>query len=234
MFEQIKKAIWENIVDYERKKEENIIDIIMGDNGEKIADVICDELDKLTQNKDNTWCMITAGGLWRTEINTFVAVLYNMDKLKSFTNIELGELLYRYIIQRLYDYDGGGILEDITQFICKKCNYQVDAIWDGDMCILCGVRNYSILMCALENDNIDKVIQLIDAKDVNYQNVHGETALMIASRKGYIGAVNLLIENGADLNTTDKYGQTASNVAVKNKHLDIVSLLIKKGVDINI
>lgn len=59
--------------------------------------------------------------------------------------------------------------------------------------------------------------------------------LIYAARKGQLGAVKALVENGAKLNllSTPTFGYTALTTAVKNGHEDMALYLIQAGANIN-
>ena len=69
--------------------------------------------------------------------------------------------------------------------------------------------------------------------DVNAKNEDGQTALMIACKKGDQDAVKILLAGQADVNATDKFGQTALMAAASKGDLEMVSLLVRSGADIN-
>jgi len=55
--------------------------------------------------------------------------------------------------------------------------------------------------------------------------------LILASRRGHIEIVRLLIDKGININQTNKDGQNALHWACENGHNETVQLLIQKGVD---
>ena len=59
------------------------------------------------------------------------------------------------------------------------------------------------------------------------------TPLLIASEKGAIELVRLVLENGADVNTQTESNPSALLVASKNGHLETVRLLLENGADVN-
>jgi len=61
-------------------------------------------------------------------------------------------------------------------------------------------------------------------------NAKGETALLIASRKGNIQAVKALLEGGAELNPD---GWTPLHMAAGNGHQDLVRVLINSQANLN-
>ena len=57
--------------------------------------------------------------------------------------------------------------------------------------------------------------------------------MLIAARKGWGDALQMLIEVGADLDARDKEGQTAILLAVAKNRVEAVRILIEAGADIN-
>jgi ankyrin repeat protein len=73
--------------------------------------------------------------------------------------------------------------------------------------------------------------ELLDkGAQINGKNVHGLTALMMASQNGHIGAVQFLLSRGADVNAKDKDGDTALKLATQyGPHPEVQDLLRKAG-----
>ena len=65
--------------------------------------------------------------------------------------------------------------------------------------------------------------------DVNAKMRHGETALMLAARKGRTEIVKTLLENGADPNVKNMNGETALKYASRYKHTETVQVLKDAG-----
>jgi len=87
-----------------------------------------------------------------------------------------------------------------------------------------------LLFRSVRRDDYFKVKRLIEeGADVNAQNNYGDTALMIASKRGHTEVAKLLIEEGADVNAQDTLGNTALLWASRSGHTDIVKLLIEAG-----
>jgi uncharacterized protein len=57
----------------------------------------------------------------------------------------------------------------------------------------------------------------------------GLSPLLIASLKGHIEIVRLLLENNADVDIKTDLGATALMIAAANGHTEIVRLLLEKG-----
>jgi uncharacterized protein len=61
----------------------------------------------------------------------------------------------------------------------------------------------------------------------------GGSALLMASLKGHLEVVRVLLAAGVDVNTKDSNGTTALILAAWKRHLGVVQALIDKGVDVN-
>lgn len=71
---------------------------------------------------------------------------------------------------------------------------------------------------------LNKDKNIIDKKDAN-----GNTALIIATEKGNVSLVKILINMGADTTITNNAGQTAEDIAKSNKATDILNVLKQAG-----
>jgi ankyrin repeat protein len=60
-----------------------------------------------------------------------------------------------------------------------------------------------------------------------------DSDLLIASQKGRLGVVRVLLERGADINKAHNHGETPLYVASRNGHLNVVRVLLAGGADIN-
>ena len=76
--------------------------------------------------------------------------------------------------------------------------------------------------------NVDAAKQMI-SNDVNMAYSDGQTPLYIASARGHLEIVKMLIASGALLDIADKLGSTHLYSASKNGHLEIVKMLIASG-----
>jgi len=78
--------------------------------------------------------------------------------------------------------------------------------------------------------SLEIVTTLIESgADVNSKMRHGETALMMAARKGRTEIVKTLLDNGADPNVKNMNGETALMYAARYKHTEAAQLLKDAG-----
>lgn len=85
-------------------------------------------------------------------------------------------------------------------------------------------------------DRLEIAELLIEHKeDVNtIQRPHGDTPLCVASRKGYIQHIELLIKHHAKINLQGKDGSTPLHCALENKHENVAQFLVGAGANVNI
>jgi len=91
------------------------------------------------------------------------------------------------------------------------------------------------LLTAAYNGHVEEVNALLAAKgaDVNAKNEHGNTALILAAKKGNVEMVNDLLKKGAYVDAQNKDGHTALIVAAIYGNVEVVNDLLKKGADVN-
>jgi len=85
-----------------------------------------------------------------------------------------------------------------------------------------------------ENDltRVESLLRL--GVDPNVKGVNNETALMIASQRGYIDIVNLLLEEGADVNEQMHNKVTALMLATADSHNpELARVLLQAGAEVN-
>ncbi|XP_053168842.1 fibronectin type 3 and ankyrin repeat domains protein 1 isoform X2 [Hemicordylus capensis] len=84
---------------------------------------------------------------------------------------------------------------------------------------------------AVSMNDVDAVIKILQGRQVVVDTLNrlGFTALMVASQKGYLRLVQILVENGADVNLKNSSGKDSLMIACFAGHLDIVQYLRSKG-----
>lgn len=103
---------------------------------------------------------------------------------------------------------------------------------------------YPELVVSLPQDALHRAIEngdeelaqslIIPRPDIDWKNKKGDTALILATLKGYEAIVRLLIAAGAGVDVTGQYGCTALHWATKLGLLKIVCLLIDAKADKNL
>lgn len=89
------------------------------------------------------------------------------------------------------------------------------------------------LYIALKSKHIEIAKLLIEQDaDLEYSSYWDGTPLMLASARGYMDIVKLLIEKGANVNAK-KYEDTPLVMASAKGHMDIAKFLIEKGAEVN-
>ena len=91
------------------------------------------------------------------------------------------------------------------------------------------INRYNLIE-AMKNNDINKINSILKSgkADINSKDKYCETALMIASYKGNLEIVKLLIDNGADINAKDNEGWNALIEASYEGHLGVVQYLVEK------
>ncbi|KAK6822842.1 hypothetical protein PG987_014387 [Apiospora arundinis] len=92
-----------------------------------------------------------------------------------------------------------------------------------------------LLANAVTHGNIDMAELLIKRGrfSINTNTQGGRTCLHIASARGYIGIVKLLVDQGADINTVSEDGLTSLTLASTGGYIDTVKFLVERGADVN-
>ena len=91
------------------------------------------------------------------------------------------------------------------------------------------------LMLAVENGQ-EEMLKLLLQKDgikLDLFNYSDNTALMLASKKGCIKIVEMLLRAGADVNLSLALEKTALIYASEEKHIEVIDLLLGAGANIN-
>lgn len=89
------------------------------------------------------------------------------------------------------------------------------------------VNELNLRRCAINGD-ADGIKDLLQTSGVNPNaaDTGGWSALILASRYGFLDAVRVLLSFGADINQETNEGWTALMYAVYNKHAEIVEVLL--------
>ena len=90
----------------------------------------------------------------------------------------------------------------------------------------------TLLMSAAESGNLEAVEMLLDMGSDPHrcETVYGDSALLIASKKGYELVVRALFARGADPEVRNKFGNTPLIAAVKEKKNKVIERLVNYGV----
>jgi len=63
--------------------------------------------------------------------------------------------------------------------------------------------------------------------DIDFQDINGTTALMIAAEHGYPEMLKIIMEHGANIDIKNYNNETAHDIAMKKNHTEIMNLLQK-------
>ncbi|XP_047482519.1 ankyrin repeat domain-containing protein 50-like [Penaeus chinensis] len=95
-------------------------------------------------------------------------------------------------------------------------------------------RGYTALMWAADRNSTDIAEALLRAgADVNHRSYGNETALFLASQRGYLQLVRLFLDHDAEPDVVTKQGFTALLYATWNRHSEVVLALLGSGADPN-
>jgi ankyrin repeat protein len=89
------------------------------------------------------------------------------------------------------------------------------------------------LAYAVKSNDLERVRSKIGKFDVDQRDEAGTPFLTLASERGFLELVKLLVENGADLNAMNIVGHTALNRAVFFGKAEVVDHLLSKKADVN-
>jgi len=82
--------------------------------------------------------------------------------------------------------------------------------------------------------DIDKVIKLGEV-DINALGENEQTAILMATKKGKINKMKVILEAGIDnINKSDIYGNTPLYISSRDGKKDMVELLLRHGADPNV
>lgn len=117
----------------------------------------------------------------------------------------------------------------------------------GDLPMLIKYKYYIpiILRCQADTDficdNLEEMFELpfnilkkcITESNVNSEDVNGDNALILATRKGNKELVEFLVKTGANTTGDDENGDTPLIIASKDHNIELVEFFIKEGNDID-
>jgi len=82
--------------------------------------------------------------------------------------------------------------------------------------------------------DVDKVIKLGEV-DINALGENQQTAILMATKKGKINKMKVILEAGIDnINKSDIYGNTPLYISSRDGKKDMVELLLRHGADPNV
>lgn len=90
----------------------------------------------------------------------------------------------------------------------------------------------SIIAMYESNTVVDEIKSLVN-RGVHAKNNKGNTALMLASKHGYMDIVKALISSNSNIHAKNNDGETALIEASSEGHVDIVETLIAAGSNVN-
>ncbi|KAF7661674.1 hypothetical protein LDENG_00254840, partial [Lucifuga dentata] len=90
-------------------------------------------------------------------------------------------------------------------------------------------KNDERLLAAVEHGEVDKVASLLAKKGASAAKLdsEGKSALHVATSRGQIDCLSVILAHGADLSVTDAAGFTPLHLAVKNNHVECCKKLIQ-------
>lgn len=74
----------------------------------------------------------------------------------------------------------------------------------------------------------------IELTDVNQKSNFGDYPIHIASVRGDMNEMKILLDNGANINAIGEHGYTALHNAVEQGHIKMVEFLLNQGIDTTI
>jgi ankyrin repeat protein len=83
--------------------------------------------------------------------------------------------------------------------------------------------------------SVERALNLLSKKSTDIDercDGHGWTPLMVASKKGYLRIVRVLLRHGACVSASTDYGHTALHISMHNCRLAVTKTLIKAGADL--
>lgn len=97
-----------------------------------------------------------------------------------------------------------------------------------------GIANHYILLKLLKEYNQLTEYLGIELTDVNQKSNFGDYPIHIASVRGDMNEMKILLDNGANINAIGEHGYTALHNAVEQGHIKMVEFLLNQGIDTTI
>lgn len=150
----------------------------------------------------------------------------------------------RYIIQILLDYgadihavdnEGNTILDYYLKIKKSRSGKIVNVRLEKSFNLI-NAQNENgltpLLNAIIDLEYPTKEVKLLLEHGANIEatNAEGETALIIATKKGQLACVKLLLDHGANVHTKNKNGYTALDWAIGRGYAEIIHLLRKASV----
>ncbi|KAK6633628.1 hypothetical protein RUM44_004235 [Polyplax serrata] len=107
---------------------------------------------------------------------------------------------------------------------------------EADICSVDSVGRTTIHTLAGEGNAtlLSLIISTYPETNLELEDRHGQTALNLAARHGYLDVVEVLLSAGAACNHSDCEGWTALRAAAWGGHTAVVELLLKNGADVDV
>lgn len=96
------------------------------------------------------------------------------------------------------------------------------------------IANHYILLKLLKEYNQLTEYLGIELTDVNQKSNFGDYPIHIASVRGDIDEMKILLDNGADINAIGEHGYTALHNAVEQGNINTVKFLLEQNIDTTI
>ena len=91
-------------------------------------------------------------------------------------------------------------------------------------------NNWSLLMIAIGNGNLDLVKILLDYDvELDHRDDEGRTVLMACANFGYNELITIFIQKGINLNQKDNNNMTALDYAIENNKTETIKILEEAG-----
>ncbi|KAH9123274.1 hypothetical protein AeMF1_005690 [Aphanomyces euteiches] len=110
---------------------------------------------------------------------------------------------------------------------------KLENIQQAESCV--DAKQTPLFAAVLGKQAINVVRLLVECNiDVDLQDIHGRTALMIAAKNGDVEIVNLLLQQEPLVDLIDENGESALFYAAKAGHVDVVESLLKALADLDL